>query len=94
MFFLHVLLVGCFPFCFVFVLSCTMHIDGYISFSSYFCSTGQWMWNGCDDGVKFGDRFSRKYLDGVINGANIRAIVNLHNNGVGRKVCLIVSLEG
>ncbi|XP_041364326.1 protein Wnt-8b-like [Gigantopelta aegis] len=48
-------------------------------------SPWQWLWSGCDDGVRFGDSLSRKYIDGAINRGTIRAIVNLHNNGVGRK---------
>lgn len=53
-----------------------------------------WQWGGCSDDVEFGIMFTRSFLDAreTENVANktdkelSQALVNLHNNGVGRSV--------
>ncbi|XP_078577765.1 protein Wnt-8b-like isoform X1 [Branchiostoma floridae x Branchiostoma japonicum] len=46
---------------------------------------GGWTWGGCSDDIAFGERISKMYSDGVENGQDARAAMNLHNNDVGRK---------
>jgi len=46
-----------------------------------------WEWGGCSDHVKYAARFARSFVDArenVIRDA--RALMNLHNNGAGRRV--------
>ena len=46
-----------------------------------------WEWGGCSDHVKYAARFAKTFVDArekVIRDA--RALMNLHNNGAGRKV--------
>ena len=60
---------------------------------TWFADT-QWKWKGCKNaGAKQGDAMSRALLDGVIEGTDARAAVNLHNNQVGRQVRLLLSLS-
>ncbi|CAH1246626.1 WNT8A [Branchiostoma lanceolatum] len=46
---------------------------------------GGWTWGGCSDDISFGESISKRYSDGVENGQDARAAMNLHNNDVGRK---------
>jgi len=49
----------------------------------------EWEWGGCSDHVKYAARFARTFVDArenVIRDA--RALMHLHNNGAGRRVCL------
>ncbi|XP_037531015.1 protein Wnt-8-like [Nematolebias whitei] len=43
-----------------------------------------WIWGGCSDNVAFGEKLSRHFVDGLENGQDARAAVNLHNNEAGR----------
>lgn len=48
-------------------------------------------WSGCSDNVAYGVAFSKSFVDArdlraARSTANPRALVNLHNNNVGRKV--------
>jgi len=44
-------------------------------------------WGGCSADVRYGLRFSRVFLDArELGNEDSRALVNLHNNRVGRKV--------
>uniref|UniRef100_A0A915EKN9 Protein Wnt n=1 Tax=Ditylenchus dipsaci TaxID=166011 RepID=A0A915EKN9_9BILA len=44
-------------------------------------------WAGCSDNVKYGNAFSRKFIDAnEKQHMDARALMNLHNNRVGRKV--------
>ncbi|XP_072021579.1 protein Wnt-8-like [Amphiura filiformis] len=45
-----------------------------------------WQWGGCSDNVDFGERVSKTFIDGLETGEDARAVTNLHNNEVGRKV--------
>ncbi|KAH9487672.1 Protein Wnt-16 [Bulinus truncatus] len=49
-----------------------------------------WKWGGCSDNVDYGLWFSRNFVDAPDaasqqNGRNVRNLMNLHNNEVGRK---------
>jgi len=53
-----------------------------------------WKWGGCSDNVRYGLWFSESFVDAPerdrqrSGGAlDVRALMNLHNNEVGRKVC-------
>ncbi|XP_072051585.1 protein Wnt-8b-like [Amphiura filiformis] len=45
-----------------------------------------WQWGGCSDNVNFGERLSKNFIDELETGDDARAVANLHNNEVGRKV--------
>jgi len=47
----------------------------------------QWEWGGCSDHVKYAARFARMFVDARENVVrDARALMNLHNNGAGRRV--------
>lgn len=48
----------------------------------------EWQWGGCSDNIKYGKRFSEKFVDALQKDeSNINdTMVQLHNNKVGRKV--------
>ena len=55
----------------------------------------QFKWGGCSDNVIFGHKFSQKFLDSKEYNQNKRLfsderLMNLHNNEVGRRVCISV----
>ncbi|XP_076461429.1 protein Wnt-1-like [Babylonia areolata] len=43
-----------------------------------------WEWSGCSDNIKFGTKFSRRFVDVVEKGRDFRYLMNLHNNEAGR----------
>ncbi|XP_010186566.1 PREDICTED: protein Wnt-8a [Mesitornis unicolor] len=43
-----------------------------------------WVWGGCSDNVDFGERISKLFVDALETGHDTRALINLHNNEVGR----------
>lgn len=58
-----------------------------------------WQWGACSDDVDFGNTFARRFLDvreteGIENKTEKQleqTLVKLHNNGVGRKVRLLLN---
>ena len=49
-----------------------------------------WLWGGCGDNVKFGLKFSRRFLRaGKRRGKDIRAKLDQHNIRLGRKVSIL-----
>ena len=47
---------------------------------------GDFIWGGCSENVNFGDKFTREFLDTKENGRSVDGLMNLWNNGAGRKV--------
>lgn len=45
-----------------------------------------WKWGGCSEDVRFGERFSRKFLDVREDSETSTGLMNLHNNEAGRRV--------
>ncbi|MGH0116380.1 UNVERIFIED_CONTAM: hypothetical protein FKN15_035684 [Acipenser sinensis] len=43
-----------------------------------------WIWGGCSDNVKFGERISKEFVDALETGQDVRAAMNLHNKAAGR----------
>uniref|UniRef100_A0A8C5JHH3 Protein Wnt n=2 Tax=Junco hyemalis TaxID=40217 RepID=A0A8C5JHH3_JUNHY len=43
-----------------------------------------WVWGGCSDNVEFGEKVSKLFVDALETGHDTRALINLHNNEVGR----------
>ena len=43
-------------------------------------------WGGCSDNIVFGLNFAKKFVDSREEEKDARALMNLHNNFVGRKV--------
>lgn len=59
-----------------------------------------WKWGGCSDNVQYGLWFAESFVDAPdrtrqveARAKNIRALMNLHNNEVGRKVSRVSNLR-
>lgn len=62
--------------------------DGAVLRLACVCLAGGrgWVWGGCSDNVEFGERISKLFVDALETGHDTRALINLHNNEVGRLV--------
>ena len=47
-----------------------------------------WQWGGCSSDVRFGLSFTEDFIDSQEIEDNEMSLMNLHNNKVGRKVCV------
>lgn len=45
-----------------------------------------WKWGGCSEDVRYGERFSRTFLDASEDNNTAEGAMNLHNNAAGRRV--------
>lgn len=45
-------------------------------------------WGGCSDDIEFGINLAKSFLDEREIGHDAKAMINLHNNNVGRMVCI------
>ena len=49
---------------------------------------GEFDWGGCSDNVRYGSDFSRMFVDAREKRMqDARAVMNIHNNRAGRRVC-------
>ena len=54
-----------------------------------------WKWGGCSDNIDYGTWFARTFVDAPerikhTTSKDIRSLMNLHNNEVGRKVNVVL----
>ena len=49
------------------------------------------IWGGCSHNIKFGDRFTTEFVDTRETNRDEGGLMNLWNNGAGRRVCSLVS---
>ena len=49
-----------------------------------------WLWGGCGDNIRFGHKFTRRFLKMVTSKSakDLRATMNIHNTRLGMKVSL------
>lgn len=51
-------------------------------------SSTKFKWGGCSHNLRYGMKFSRMFLDSREKATDIHSKINLHNNQVGRMVCM------
>lgn len=49
----------------------------------------KWKWGGCSEDIKYGERFSKDFLDAKEDANTASGLMNLHNNEAGRRVRLL-----
>ncbi|KAK9884152.1 hypothetical protein WA026_005104 [Henosepilachna vigintioctopunctata] len=47
--------------------------------------SNKWKWGGCSEDIKYGERFSREFLDVREDPNTAMGLMNLHNNEAGRR---------
>lgn len=52
----------------------------------------KWKWGGCSDDIKYGENFSRQFLDVREDPNTAVGLMNLHNNEAGRRVSFFFSI--
>ncbi|KAE8753129.1 WntA [Frankliniella occidentalis] len=45
----------------------------------------KWQWGGCSEDIRFGEKFSRDFVDSKETGDSPGGLMNLHNNEAGRR---------
>lgn len=45
-----------------------------------------WQWGGCSEDIRYGEKFSREFLDVREDANTALGLMNLHNNEAGRRV--------
>ena len=46
----------------------------------------KWQWGGCSEDIRFGETFSREFVDAREDASTSQGLMNLHNNEAGRRV--------
>lgn len=46
----------------------------------------KWKWGGCSDDIRYGNKFSKEFLDVSEDPNTALGLMNLHNNEAGRRV--------
>ncbi|KAL1501652.1 hypothetical protein ABEB36_006946 [Hypothenemus hampei] len=47
--------------------------------------TTKWKWGGCSDDIRYGEKFSKEFLDAMEDPNTALGLMNLHNNEAGRR---------
>lgn len=48
-----------------------------------------WQWGGCSEDIRYGEKFSRDFLDSREDANTAIGLMNLHNNEAGRRVSIL-----
>lgn len=51
-----------------------------------------WQWGGCSEDIRYGEKFSRDFLDTREDNNTAVGLMNLHNNEAGRRVSFLANL--
>ena len=51
---------------------------------------GTFEWGGCSDNIRYGSRFSKEFVDSNELNYKAEGLMNLWNNGAGRKVSVLI----